>query len=121
MEFFWESGTRQLWQDRRCIQCRLSFSENEHKRFERATRILDAIGQDNAASAQALLAYDELRRLAARRLAREAPRDALDATALVHRALLRLVGGDERNWDNHDPFFAAAAEAVRRATMESTC
>src|SRR5207253_2207507 len=66
------------------------------------TRILDAIGQSDArAAAQRLpLVYDELRRLAAQRLAHEAPGNTLDATALVHEAYLRLVGDGARDWDN---------------------
>jgi RNA polymerase sigma factor (TIGR02999 family) len=66
------------------------------------------------------LVYDELRRLAAHRLAREAPGHTLQATALVHEAYLRLVGGDpDRMWDGRGHFFAAAAEAMRRILVES--
>ena len=81
------------------------------------SRILSAIEHgDPAAAGQLLpLVYDELRRLAARRLAREAPGQTLQATALVHEAYLRLVGGDPgRRWDGRGHFFAAAAEAMRR-------
>jgi RNA polymerase sigma factor (TIGR02999 family) len=66
------------------------------------------------------LVYDELRRLAAHRLTREAPGQTLQATALVHEAYLRLVGGDpDRMWDGRGHFFAAAAEAMRRILVES--
>ena len=66
------------------------------------------------------LVYDELRRLAAQRLAREGPGQTLQATALVHEAYLRLVGGDpEKPWDGRGHFFAAAAEAMRRILVEN--
>jgi RNA polymerase sigma factor (TIGR02999 family) len=66
------------------------------------------------------LVYDELRRLAAQRLARESPGQTLQATALVHEAYLRLVGGDpDRPWDGRGHFFAAAAEAMRRILVEN--
>src|ERR1700676_5467046 len=82
------------------------------------TRILDAIGQgDPQAMAQLLpLVYDELRRLAAARMAREKPGQMLDGTALVHEAYLRLVGDPQ--CDNRRHFFAAAAEAMRRILVE---
>jgi RNA polymerase sigma factor (TIGR02999 family) len=63
--------------------------------------------------------YDELRQLARQRLAREAPGQTLQATALVHEAYLRLVGpADEQKWGNRGHFFAAAAEAMRRILVE---
>lgn len=67
------------------------------------------------------LVYQELRRLGAQRLAREAPGQTLDATALVHEAYLRLVGGDQAQprWDGRGHFFAAAAEAMRRVLIEA--
>jgi RNA polymerase sigma factor (TIGR02999 family) len=86
------------------------------------TYILNAIEQgDPQAAAQLLpLVYAELRQLAAQRLAREAPGQTLDATALVHEAYLRLVGDDpQRPWDNRGHFFAAAAEAMRRILVEN--
>jgi RNA polymerase sigma factor (TIGR02999 family) len=65
------------------------------------------------------LVYDELRRLAAQRLAKEAPGQTLQATALVHEAYLRLVGETpDRPWDGRGHFFAAAAEAMRRILVE---
>jgi RNA polymerase sigma factor (TIGR02999 family) len=80
------------------------------------TRILAAIEQGDPQAAEQLLplVYDELRRLAARRLAREKPGQTLQATALVHEAYLGLVGsGRGRRWEGHGHFFAAAAEAMR--------
>jgi len=85
------------------------------------TSIIRAIaaGDPRAASQLLPLVYDELRRLAARRMAHEPPGQTLDATALVHEAYLRLVGGDPaRLWDGRAHFFAAAAEAMRRILVE---
>jgi RNA polymerase sigma factor (TIGR02999 family) len=87
------------------------------------TRILQAIDRgDRAAAAQLLpLVYEELRRLAARKMAGEKPGQTLDATGLVHEAYLRLVGsgeGDGQQWDGRGHFFAAAAEAMRRILVE---
>jgi RNA polymerase sigma factor (TIGR02999 family) len=66
------------------------------------------------------LVYDELRRLAAQRLAREAPGQTLQATALVHEAYLRIAGRDpDRPWDGRGHFFAAAALAMRRILVEN--
>jgi RNA polymerase sigma factor (TIGR02999 family) len=75
---------------------------------------------DPHATAQLLpLVYDELRRLAAQRLAQEKPGQTLDATALVHEAYVRLVGdGQGQHWDHRGHFFAAAAEAMRRILVE---
>src|SRR5262245_16865359 len=86
------------------------------------TRILSAIEHgDPAAAAQLLpLVYDELRRLAAQKLAQEKPGQTLDGTALVHEAYLRLVGpADAARWRDQGHFFAAAAEAMRRILVES--
>jgi RNA polymerase sigma factor (TIGR02999 family) len=86
------------------------------------TRLLSAIEQgDRCATRQLLpLVYDELRRLAAQKLAREAPGQTLQATALVHEAYLRLVGDDPaKPWEGRRHFFAAAAEAMRRILVES--
>src|SRR5579872_6478845 len=85
------------------------------------TRILDAIAQgDTNATEQLLpLVYDELRCLAAQKLAREAPGNTLEATALVNEAYLRLIDNRAREWDNRGHFFAAAAEAMRRILVES--
>jgi RNA polymerase sigma factor (TIGR02999 family) len=81
------------------------------------TRILSAIEQGDPQAAEQLLplVYDELRKLAAQRLAQEKPGQTLQATALVHDAYLRLVGTNEaKNWNSRGHFFAAAAEAMRR-------
>src|SRR5262249_55481638 len=86
------------------------------------TAILSAIerGEPQAAERLLPLVYDELRRLAAQRLAREKPGQTLQATALVHEAYLRLAGdGDARRWDSRGHFFAAAAEAMRRILVEN--
>ena len=84
-------------------------------------RTLDALSRGNPRAAGELLplVYDELRRLAAQRLALEAPGQTLQPTALVHEAYLRLVGtGAEPHWDGRAHFFAAAAEAIRRILVE---
>ena len=86
------------------------------------TRILSAIelGDPRAAEQLLPLVYDELRRLAAQRLAHEKPGQTLQATALVHDAYLRLVVLDEaRGWDGRGHFFAAAAEAMRRILVDN--
>ena len=87
------------------------------------TRILSAIEQGDSRAAERLLplVYDELRRLAAQRLADEAPGQTLQPTALVHEAYLRLTGKDGagQNWDDLGHFFAAAAEAMRRVLVEN--
>ena len=85
------------------------------------TQILAAIEQGNPHAAAELLplVYDELRKLAAARLADEKPGQTLQATALVHEAYLRLVGADaSAQWDNRGHFFAAAAESMRRILVE---
>ncbi len=86
------------------------------------TRILDAIGDgDPQATAELLpLVYNELRKLAARRLAQEKPGQTLQGTALVHEAYMRLLGpeGAEQQWNSRGHFFAAAAEAMRRILVE---
>src|SRR4051812_41392059 len=84
------------------------------------TRILSAIDQGDPQAAERLLplVYDELRKLAARRLAREKTGQSLQATALVHEAYLRLVGGEDPGWSGRSHFFAAAAEAMRRILVE---
>jgi RNA polymerase sigma factor (TIGR02999 family) len=85
------------------------------------TAILNAIdaGDPQAADQLLPLVYDELRRLAAQKLAHEKPGQTLDATALVHEAYLRLVGDEARPcWNSRGHFFAAAAEAMRRILVE---
>jgi RNA polymerase sigma factor (TIGR02999 family) len=86
------------------------------------TRILSAIEQGDPHAAEKLLplVYEELRKLAAQKLAREKPGQTLEATALVHEAYLRLVGTGEKScWDNRRHFFAAAAEAMRRILVDN--
>ena len=85
------------------------------------TRILSAIEQGDPSAARELLplVYEELRKLAAQRLAQEKPGQTLQATALVHEAHLRLVGSqNEQRWDGRGHFFAAAAEAMRRILID---
>jgi RNA polymerase sigma factor (TIGR02999 family) len=95
------------------------------------TRVLsEAAGGDSDSASKLLpLVYDELRKLAAQRIAHEKPGQTLQATALVHEAFLRLVGNgdaerdtgkpDAKRWDGRGRFFAAAAEAMRRILIES--
>jgi RNA polymerase sigma factor (TIGR02999 family) len=85
------------------------------------THILSAIehGDQQAADKLLPLVYDELRRLAAQRLAQEKPGQTLQATALVHEAYVRLVGADDPGWDSRGHFFAAAAEAMRRILVDN--
>ena len=84
------------------------------------TRILSAVehGDPHAAEQLLPLVYDELRRLAAQKLAQEKPGHTLQTTALVHEAYTRLVGGGEPRWDSRGHFFAAAAEAMRRILID---
>jgi RNA polymerase sigma factor (TIGR02999 family) len=86
------------------------------------TRLLSAVDQGEPQAAERLLplVYDELRRLAAGQLAAERPGQTLQATALVHEAYVRLVGGEQpQQWDSRRHFFAAAAEAMRRILVEN--
>src|SRR5262245_16363057 len=90
------------------------------------TRILSAAEQGDPAAAEQLLplVYDELRKLAAQKLAQERPGQTLQATALVHEAYLRLLGGrdelaPERRWQGRLHFFAAAAEAMRHILVDN--
>ena len=85
------------------------------------TRLLNAIdqGEPQAAGRLLPLVYEELRRLAAQKLAQEKPGQTLQATALVHEAYLRLVDADKTdNWNSRGHFFAAAAEAMRRILVD---
>jgi RNA polymerase sigma factor (TIGR02999 family) len=85
------------------------------------TRILSAIEQGDPSAAEQLLplVYDELRKLAAAKMAQEKPDQTLQATALVHEAYIRLVDVEKaRHWDSRGHFFAAAAEAMRRILVE---
>src|SRR5664279_1771833 len=86
------------------------------------TRILAGIEQGDPRAAEQLLplVYEELRKLAAQKMAQENPGQTLQATALVHEAYLRLVGCEKvQDWDSRGHFFAAAAEAMRRILVDS--
>ena len=84
------------------------------------TRILDRVQQGEAQAAEELLplVYDELRKLAAHKMAHEPAGHTLQPTALVHEAWLRLVGSGSDQWDHRGHFFAAAAESMRRILIE---
>lgn len=84
------------------------------------TLILDAIQHGDRQATERLipLVYDELRRLAASRLAKEAANQTLQATELVHEAYLRLVGAEPQTWEGRRHFFGAAAEAMRRILID---
>jgi RNA polymerase sigma factor (TIGR02999 family) len=91
-------------------------------RMSEVTRILSAVEQGDPHAAEQLLplVYDELRKLAAERLAQEKPGQTLEATALVHEAYLRLVDFDQvPQWKGRGHFFAAAAEAMRRILIDN--
>ena len=83
------------------------------------TALLQEVSQGNQAASEQLLplVYQELRKLAASKMARESPGQTLQGTALVHEAYLRLVGSDAA-WDDRGHFFAAAAEAMRRILVD---
>jgi RNA polymerase sigma factor (TIGR02999 family) len=90
--------------------------------MDELTQILNGLERGDPRAARELLplVYDELRRLAAQRLAQEKPGQTLQATALVHEAYLRLVGKDRAiEWNGRGHFFAAAAEAMRRILVEN--
>jgi len=95
--------------------------------MDEVTRVLNAIsvGDPHAAGQLLPLVYEELRKLAAHKLAQEKPGQTLQPTALVHEAYLRLVSnarsltGEELHWDSRGHFFAAAAEAMRRILVEN--
>ena len=85
------------------------------------TRILTAIEKGDAKAADELLplVYEELRRLAAKKMSQEPPGQTLQATALVHEAYLRLTGPQDQSWSGRTHFFAAAAEAMRRILIDN--
>jgi len=90
--------------------------------MQEVTQILSAMGHGDAQAANRLLplVYDELRRLAAQRMAGESPGQTLEATALVHEAYVRLVDAEhQQKWDSRGHFFAAAAEAMRRILIDN--
>ena len=85
------------------------------------TQVLQAMEHGDAQAAEQLLplVYEELRKLAAYRMAKEAPGQTLQPTALVHEAWLRLAGKQDQKWDSRAHFFGAAAEAMRRILIEN--
>jgi RNA polymerase sigma factor (TIGR02999 family) len=85
------------------------------------TRLLDSIESGNARAAEELLplVYEELRKLAAAKMARETPNQTLQPTALVHEAWLRLTGNENVKWNGRAHFFGAAAEAMRRILVDN--
>jgi RNA polymerase sigma factor (TIGR02999 family) len=104
------------------VRARFLSKPNSGEGIGEATRILTAIENGDRQAAEQLLplVYDELRRLAARKLTHESPGQTLQATALVHEAYLRLVGPDpDRLWDGRNHFFAAAAQAMRHILVEA--
>lgn len=106
------SGVPRRQAGRYCASCGHSMSD--------ITLMLDAVarGEKQAAADLLPLVYEELRKLAASRMAREAEGQTLQATALVHEAWLRLSGGEDRTWQNRAHFFAAAADAMRLILVE---
>src|SRR5215510_15048279 len=88
--------------------------------MSKVTRILQSIDVGHAKAAEELLplVYDELRKLAAAKMAQEAPGQTLQATALVHEAWLKLAGSDRQEWRGRAHFFGAAAEAMRRILID---
>jgi RNA polymerase sigma factor (TIGR02999 family) len=90
------------------------------KKMSDATAILTAVerGEPNAADQLLVLVYDELRRLAASKMTREAPGQTLQPTELVHEAWLRLIGAENPKFENRAHFFSAAAEAMRRILID---
>src|SRR5947207_13214784 len=85
------------------------------------TRILQSLERGDGKAADQLLpfVYGELRKLAAHKMAQEAPGHTLQPTALVHEAWLRLAAGKDSQWDGRAHFFAAAAEAMRRILIDN--
>jgi RNA polymerase sigma factor (TIGR02999 family) len=94
--------------------------ELHNEKISELTVILNSIDQGNSQAAEELLplVYDELRKLAASKLAREQPGQTLQATALVHEVWLKLAGSNSQEWRNRGHFFAAAAEAMRRILID---
>src|SRR4051812_17262153 len=110
-------GTRPTARDGRCV-VRLTPIE---VLMNHVTQILNAVdqGDPKAAEQLLLLVYEELRQMAAQKLAQEKPGQTLQATALVHEVYLRLVDVDQpQGWNSRGHFFAAAAEAMRRILIE---
>jgi RNA polymerase sigma factor (TIGR02999 family) len=117
-----DRGPQRCSARRKALARRLAAVMRKHANMNDVTRILSDIEQGGAKAAEELLplVYEELRKLAAQKLAHEKPGQTLQATALVHEAYLRLVGGElPRDWDGRGHFFAAAAEAMRRILVEA--
>lgn len=97
-----------------------ALAQTLHDQVSDATVLLTAVEQGELGAAEKLLelVYEELRRLAANKMAREAPGQTLQPTALVHEAWLRLVGGKSPKFANRAHFFSAAAEAMRRILID---
>jgi RNA polymerase sigma factor (TIGR02999 family) len=95
-------------------------AESSRKGMSEATLLLNAVEQGDPKAAEKLLdlLYEELRQLAASKMAREAPSQTLQPTALVHEAWLRLVGSQNPKFENRAHFFSAAAEAMRRILID---
>jgi RNA polymerase sigma factor (TIGR02999 family) len=87
---------------------------------EQVTQFLDAVGAGDPQATEKLLplVYEELRRLAAAKMARETPGQTLQPTALVHEAWLKLAGSDRQHWNSRGHFFSAASEAMRRILID---
>ncbi len=103
------------------LPARLPWSKTYHHGMSDVTQLLRAIdaGEPKAADQLLPLVYEELRKLAAAKMAQEKPGQTLQATALVHEAWLRLVGSDEQKaWNGRGHFFGAAAEAMRRILVD---
>jgi len=100
---------------------RINTGFNPYAYMSDVTRILNAIEQGDARAADKLLplVYEELRRLAARKMSQELPGQTLQATALVHEAYIRLVGEEAQNWRDSSHFFRVAAEAMRRILIDN--
>lgn len=110
-------------QPKKLLQSRFkNCTSNSHFPMTDVTQILAQIEQGDSQAAEQLLplVYDELRKLAAAKLAHEKPGQTLQATALVHEAYLRLIGADAvQEWNSRNHFFAAAAEAMRRILVDN--
>src|SRR5712672_1128291 len=98
----------------------LSAAQSSCESMNDATRLLTKVQQGDPKAADELLqlVYQELRQLAARKMAQESPGQTLQPTALVHEAWLRLIGSEHPSFDNRGHFFSAAAEAMRRILID---
>ena len=118
------SASKKISQDlrRRCVFAAFVKPTNPElaARMTKVTRILQSIDQGHPKAAEELLplVYDELRKLAAAKMAQEAPGQTLQATALVHEAWLKLAGSERQQWRGKAHFFGAAAEAMRRILID---